>query len=177
MTDESHPTRLTAALLMATAALSVIGMAHHPTGHGHGATLLESLAAIGPTAGLVHGALLAVMLAQLIGQAGLAGRLGWPRLVVQGAFLAQAAGALALTGAAVVNGFTLSPLAQSMVAAGYTQPDQFRPLLWALFAQAQAWAQIGTAAWALALALWGLAVWPRHRPLAWGALLLLVVPL
>uniref|UniRef100_UPI0018CC427B hypothetical protein n=1 Tax=Sandarakinorhabdus oryzae TaxID=2675220 RepID=UPI0018CC427B len=41
----------------------------------------------------------------------------------------------------------------------------------------QAWAQIGTAAWALALALWGLAVWPRHRPLAWGALLLLVVPL
>ncbi|OSZ71879.1 hypothetical protein CAP39_00330 [Sphingomonas sp. IBVSS1] len=169
--------RATAALLIGTAALSVFGMAHHPTGHGHGRTLLESLVNIAPLAMLVHAALLAVMLAQLIGQAGLASRLGPQRLVVQGAFVAQLAGALALAGAAVINGFTLSPMAQSMLAAGYTAPEQYRPLLWALFAQARAWAQIGTAAWAVALVLWALAVWPRHRPLALLALPLVLVPM
>ena len=176
-TNSTDQSRATAVLLVATAALSVLGMAHHPTGHGHGRTLLDSLAAIGPMANLVHAALLALMLAQLIGQAGLASRLGAQRLVVQGAFVAQLAGALALTGAAVINGFTLSAVAQSMVAAGYTAPEQVRPLLWALFGQARAWAQIGTAAWAIALALWGLAAWPHHRRLGLLALPLLLVPL
>lgn len=169
--------RAAGAVLMASAAFSVLGMAHHPTGHGHGRTLLESLAAIGPLANLVHGLLLAVMQAQLIGQAGLATRLGWHRLVVQGAFLAQAAGGLALTGAAVINGFGLSFVAEKMVAAGYVQLDQFKPVLWVLAGQAQAWAQVGTAAWAIALALWGLAAWSRHRALAVEALLLVLVPL
>ena len=176
----AHPAqdqrRAAGALLIASAALSVLGMAHHPTGHGHGATLLQSLASIGPVANLVHAVLLALMLAQLIGQAGLATALGWHRLLVQGAFIAQATGALALTGAAVVNGFGLSFLAGKMVHAGYMQPDQFKPALWVLAGQAQAWAQVGTAAWAIALALWGLAAWPHHRALALAALPLVLVP-
>ena len=169
--------RASGALLVASAALSVLGMAHHPTGHGHGRTLLESLAAIGPLANLVHGLLLAIMLAQLIGQAGLATRLGWNRLVVQGAFIAQAIGGVALTGAAAINGFATAFVAGRLVTGGHVQPDQFKPVLWVLAGQAQAWAQIGTAAWAIALGLWGASVWSRHRPLALAALPLVLVPL
>jgi hypothetical protein len=174
MTANARPA---AALLIAAPALSVLGMAHHPTGHGQGAALLASLAAMGPLANLVHGALLALMLAQLIGQAGLAAQLGWQRLPVLGAAIAQLAGALALTGAAVINGFATPMLARRLMDAGYTGLEQLRPPLWLLSAQAQAWAQIGTGAWAVALALWGLAVWPRHRPLALLAMPLVLVPL
>lgn len=169
--------RAAGALLMFSAALSVLAMAHHPTGHGHGRTLLESLASIGPMARLVHGLLLALMLVQLLGQAGLATRLGWNRLVVQAAFIAQASGGLALLGAAAINGFGVAFVAERMVAARYVQPDQFKPVLWALAGNAQALAQIGTAVWALALVLWGGAVWSRQRALAVAVLPLVLVPL
>ena len=125
----------------------------------------------------MHGLLLAVVLAQLIGQAGLASRLGSQRLVVQGAFIAQLAGAFALTGAAVVNGFALSFVAGRMVAAGFTSPEQVKPILWVLAGLAEAWAQVGTAAWALALGLWGAAVWRQQRGLGLIALPLMLVPL
>lgn len=173
----SDQTRATGALLVVTSALSVFAMLHHPTTHGHGLAALNSLADQGGFAAMIHGSLLALMLGQLIGQAGLATRLGWGRLVVQGAFLAQAAGALALTGAAVINGFALSTLAQRLLAAGMTDPAHYLPSLWALSAQSAAWAQLGTGAWAIALLLWGLAVWPQQRWLAFAALPLVLVPL
>ena len=59
-----------------------------------------------------------------------------------------------------------------LLAAGYILPEQYQPTIWALFGQARAWEQLGTGAWAIALLLWGLAVW-LLRP-DWIALLALV---
>jgi hypothetical protein len=175
-TPEHDQSRLAGGLLIAAALLSVLVMSHHPSTSGHGLAALKGLASIGPQAAVVHGMMLVLLLAQVIGQAGLATRLGWHRLVVQGAFLAQLAGALAIAGAAVINGFALATLAQRMVDAGFTAPGQYKPGLWALFAQAKGWEQASTGAWAIALLLWGLAVWPRRRWLGLAALPLALVP-
>jgi hypothetical protein len=176
-TNASEQPRAAGALLIAASALSVFGMLHHPVAQGEGLQRVQNLAAIGPFAADVHAGLVAVMLIQMIGYAGLATRLGSQRLVVQGAFLAQAAGAMALTGAAAINGFALAAQARRLLAAGYILPEQYQPSIWALFGQARAWEQLGTGAWAIALLLWGLAVWPQQRWLGLLALPLVLVPL
>ena len=107
MRDEEKGSARTAGLTMASAAtLSVLAMAHHPTGmHGSG----------GP-AQLVHGVMIAVLLAMLAGFARFAARRGLNRNLPLAGLVAYSASAAAHLVAATINGFAVPALAARGVA-------------------------------------------------------------
>lgn len=174
--------RLAGALLVALAVTSVLTMTHHPTAHGHGAgEILASLAQVARLNALVHGGLIALMLAVLLLLAEFAGRQVRHVGLARSGMLLYALGAGALTLAGLINGFAVPSLAAG-VGAGH-DAVAFGPVLHFAWGLNQAAAGFGSIAFALAIALWsidlvrrsGLARWVGAYGVGAGALVTVAV--
>ena len=152
--------------LVIGAALSVLEMLHHPLGSGHGVTAVQSLVGISGTANAVHAFLIMVLVAMVFGFTGLTARLGWTTPAARAAFVAYAAGALAMLGAAVVNGFAITRVAHGFAARGVTDPTLIDAVFSVLWAISESWAQVAVSGQGIAIALWSMALLRRNLPLA-----------
>ena len=152
--------------LVVGAALSVAGMLHHPSAGGHGMAAVENLARIGSAANGVHGFLMVVLVALVFGFSGLTNQLGWQTPAARAGFVAYAMGAMAMLGAAVINGFVFSKVAGGFLVQGHSDPLLIDAIFSALGAMSGTWAQVAVGAQAFAFALWAIALRNRNRPLA-----------
>jgi len=129
--------RIAGGALIGAAAVSVLAMAHHPAGADAGAL-----------GGIVHGTMIAVLMASAFGFAHFALRRGAPRPAILAGLIAYALSAVVTIGAATINGFIVPALA----ARGVTDRGLF---LFAWEAN-QALAKLGVYATAAAFAFWSL---------------------
>lgn len=127
--------RLAGAALAGASVLSILAMAHHPSGVGH-----DGLAQI------VHGAMIAIVVVLFSGYVRLARRLGLHRFTVLLALTLCGAGAIANILAATINGFVVGQLVAHGVG-----PDTLR-LCWELN-QALAYGAVYAAS--AAFLIWG----------------------
>jgi hypothetical protein len=148
-TSRRHP--VIGGLLIASPALTLFAMLHHPVAHGNGdQSHVDGLARIAGLASLVHGALIVLMVSTTL----LLGEFSVLRLqrqaLARAGFCLYLLGTSALAGAALVNGFAVSSLVQSAAA---TSPgiDAALALAWQLN---QALAGSGSIALALAIGIW-----------------------
>jgi hypothetical protein len=146
MTENRNGDRAAGIALIASAGLSMLAMAHHPTSLRAGALI-----------GIVHGAMILFTGMMTFGFAQLSRRLGLERPAVLAGLVAYAIGAIAEVGAATVNGFAAPALA-----AHGASHDAF-DALWFLN---QALAGLGVVAIGAAYVLWSLALWRHHRLVA-----------
>jgi hypothetical protein len=104
--------RISGLVLMLAPLLEIVGMAHHPSVHGHDAAqLVQELRAAAGSAAIVHGVLIALMFATLLALTEYSLARGLARAAVRVGLIAYAAGVLALTAAALVSGFVTPRLA------------------------------------------------------------------
>lgn len=135
--EKLHADRIAGGALIAGAAASVLAMAHHPSG-AHG----------GPIGGIVHGAMIVLLMLSAFGFAHFALRRGVGRPAILAGLIAYLVSLLAHVGAATINGFVVPALA----ARGVTDHGLFL-LAWEAN---QALAKLGVFATAAAYALWAL---------------------
>jgi len=104
--------RLPGLVLIGSAAAAIVGMLHHPTGHGAtGAELAESLVEAGPMLRLVHGAMIALLLALTYGVTGYAIRRGLDRPLVLLGLITFVAGIFVMLPAPLLDGFVIADFA------------------------------------------------------------------
>lgn len=138
-------------MLIATAMLSLFAMLHHPVAHSSGAqSHSDAMIRIAGLARLVHGALLATMTLSLVMLAEFAQLRVRSAACVRAGFVVYLIGTLLLGGAALINGFAVPALAES-VAANTTGIEAAYALAWQLN---QALAGAGTIALAAGMAIW-----------------------
>lgn len=149
--------RIAGLVLMLAPLLEIIGMAHHPSAHGHDAAqLVEELRAAAGTAAVVHGILIALMFATLLALIEFSLARGLARAAVRVGLTAYAAGVLALTAAALVNGFVTPRLA--FVNPALVPPDPALTVQLTVLAMLlnQAFAKYGAVLMFAATAAWSL---------------------
>lgn len=118
------------------------------------ASVMRELAAGATFNGWIHGALIALYLCIATGFVGLSRRLGFERPAATAGLVFYVAGTLAMTGAAVINGFALGIFAGRYPQIG---PDQTAALGSAINMAgsiAAVWAGIGAAATSAAILAW-----------------------
>lgn len=99
-------------VLIVAAAATVAGILHHPTGHGAtGEELAASLVQAGPMLRLVHGAMIALLLAMSYGVTAHARRLGLDRDLVLLGLITFIAGILVMMPAPLLDGFVIPDFA------------------------------------------------------------------
>lgn len=139
-------------LLIGSALMGVVVMAHHPTAH-------SVLSSGNPEAAarlnrILHGVAIAAMPLQFIGLLGLSKKLG-PSLATRSALVTQAFGLVAGMGAAVASGFVATGLLLEQVQAGPSaQPS---PLLGYTGMWNQGFAAVYVVATAISIILWSVA--------------------
>ena len=158
-------------VLAIAATISVAGMMYHPSTGGHGMEAVREIAREGSLASVVHGVLLVALGALAFGFSGLTDALGWRSPSARAAFTAYAFGLVSMSGAAVINGFAVNKVARGFLAAGSGNIELIRSQLITLSSLSSTWAQVAVGAQAIALGLWAIALWPKQRVLATGALL------
>jgi hypothetical protein len=160
-TDDTTDTdRAAGALLLAGSLATLVLMTQHPTISSHEiGPVLEQLAAIAGRNRLVHGAIIASSVLAAIGFSGLAARLGWRSLAVRAGALAWLLGLIAFAGAAIVNGFVITSLAEDYTGKAAATQDTLKPLFRLCHHANQTLAQAGTLAASVAILAWSLALW------------------
>ncbi len=99
-------------LLALTTLLSLIVIAHHPMADLHDpARGLANIVALGDRDRWVHGLAILVVLLMTVGLSGFCWRLGIAHPLVMAGWLSQVLGAIALGGAALIDGFVVPDLA------------------------------------------------------------------
>lgn len=153
MTTKTHPDDRNDGVLIAGATLAALFlMLHHPTsasGAGEDGHLLSDW-----SNSLVHGAMIACLIALSVGLDGVRYRLGERALLARGGAILIAGGFLALGGAALVSGF-----ASGRLAAQTTDPavhDAGGHVLWALN---QSLTSLGSLLIAAGAAAWAPRLW------------------
>lgn len=132
--------------LIAIALVSLFAMLHHPVAHGGGGTShATALAAIAKLASLVHGVLIALMVAGCMLLAEFAALRVRRVALVRAGRQAYLMGTIALSGAALVNGFAVPALVTSS-AADASGIDAALALAWQLNQALAAAGSIGLAA-------------------------------
>lgn len=150
--DARRPYRRRGALALGLGSvLTVLAMAHHPTGVAQ----TESVRAVVQGAALaawVHGILIVLQFVVLFGFLEFAEELGWEFRRVRSATAAYALGAVAMTGAALVNGFVVPRLTLDHAMRGGT--EALTPSLRFAWQANQVLAQAGTIAISAAIVGW-----------------------
>jgi len=155
--------RLSAALIGSSWILSIVLMTHHPTTHGGGmAAALEEMAHEAPLAGFVHGGLVVLMVLGLCGFTGFVRILGWHRPAVRAGMIGYALGVVAMSGAALTNGFVLQGIARGYVQGSVADPESLRNILELCHQVNQVLARAGVFAFAGAVVAWSLVMLPRR---------------
>ncbi|HEX5183228.1 MAG TPA: hypothetical protein VFW19_08770 [Allosphingosinicella sp.] len=151
--------RIYGGLLLASALLSLLAAAHHPEIHAHDlATALRTLAGETRFILAVHGVLIALALAELIGFYGFARLLGPGRPLPAAGLIFMAVGMAAMVGAAAINGLAVPAFAsdyRGLAPADMKAAAMLLRLCWDLN---QALASIGALAWGAALLAWSVAL-------------------
>ena len=142
--DTQRSDRLVGVILLITAVLTVVTMAHHPSGHSGNLGLV------------VHGAMIALLSSMYFGLCYYSMRRDIARLLVLAALVAYSLNYFAHIIAATINGFIVPALAER----GRDIPHALFILAWE---SNQAFARLGTVATAVALSLWGLDLLLREK--------------
>jgi hypothetical protein len=110
--DDKLPSGRTAGIMIASASvLSVLFMAYHPTIHPHHTDdLFAEMNKVAFANRIVHGFLIALTGVLVCGFSCLASRLGFSSSVVRAGFVAYVMGSIAISAAALINGFMLPDL-------------------------------------------------------------------
>lgn len=104
--------RLPGLVLIGAAAATIVGMLHHPTGHGStGEELADSLVQARPMLRLVHGAMIALLLAMTYGVTAYANRRGLDRPLVLLGLITFIAGIFVMLPAPLLDGFVIADFA------------------------------------------------------------------
>lgn len=149
--------RLAGWTLVVAAVLSLVAMSHHPVGHGADpGAIMRSILEIAATSAVVHGSLIALMLATAWALLELSAWRGFSSALVRAALPLYVIGVLAMIVAALVNGFVTTRIAARFIdadAAGQLQAQGLFALCWAINQTA---AKFAVALFAGAIALWSL---------------------
>lgn len=135
--------RTVGVILLIAAVLTVVTMAHHPSGHGGALGLV------------VHGTMIVLLSSTFFGFCYYSMRRGLGRLLILAALVAYALNYFAHIIAATVNGFIVPALAEH----GQDIPHALFLFAWE---SNQAFARLGTVATAVAFGLWGLDLMRRE---------------
>jgi hypothetical protein len=96
-------------ILITAAVLEIIGMAHHPSVHTQEITqAMEQIRHLGYLSAVVHGVLIACMLAIAYGLSEFALRRGLTRPLIRAGAIAYAVGVMLMVGAALVSGYLMA---------------------------------------------------------------------
>jgi len=162
--------RTAGAIIVAASLLSLLMMAHHPSGSTRDmAVFVEQVARVGALNRVVHGALIALLAALLFGFAEFSRVFGAGRSLVRAALVAYAIGTAADIGAATINGFAVGRVAAHYAGADTAVLEQLRALLHLGWAMNQSLADLGEVARAIAIVLWSLAILRTRTQLLLGA--------
>jgi len=157
-------------VLIATSLLSILLMAHHPTAASHdSAAIAAEIVQKAPLSRFVHGALIAMVGAQIFALIALCHRLGFEQSTVRAGFVSYALGAAAMIGAALISGFVVSSLSESYAPLAAGELDAYRHLLRLSMAGNQALAKFGVVAMSVAIVLWSIAAFRGGRANLWLA--------
>ncbi len=150
-------------VLVALSLLSVLVMAHHPEVRAHDpAAALQQMHAVSGMNEWVHGALIAAMLIVCVCLGEFARLRGLRRFKVRAGWLAYQFGVVAMTGAALNNGFV------SVAIAGHADaPIALMPALIYGHEFANACAVTGVFGMSAAIALWSLDLLGERGPARW----------
>lgn len=132
--------------------------------------VLKQMAAEAQFNGWVHGILMALYLVLVSGFAGFSRSLGADKPLVSLAMVAFAGGAVAMIGAAVINGFALGLFAERYAA---IRPEQYISVtasINALGSLSGTWAGVGAVASSAAILLWSIELLKLHN--VWRAIAL-----
>lgn len=159
MTPNSQALKIAGATLVTASALAVLAMSHHPTAHGSTANeWVSEMARVGGLSRAVHAAMIATVVAIWLALDAWSDTRGG-RGPVRVAAKLYGLGALAMIGAALINGFAVDSLAARALAGGLEAMDdavRVIPLSWALN---QTLAGFGVFAMCGAIAAWSLDLW------------------
>jgi hypothetical protein len=146
--------RTAAVLLVAAPVLEIIGMAHHPTVRVRDiAQAVEEMRALATPAAWVHGILIALMLATFFALTEFA-RPRLARAVVRAGLIAYGVGVIAMTGAAVVDGFVTPGLAFATPVPGAQDLQITAQLMYFSMLCNRALASLGAVAMSCGIAAW-----------------------
>ena len=151
--------------------LSLIVVAHHPVADLHDPSMgLRNIVALGSADRWVHGLLILLVLLMTTGFSGFAWRLGVAHPLVMAGWLSQVFGAVAITGAALIDGFVIPDLAAQGVSGG-AAPAGIYDLLHLCGAWLQADTKLGFVLTALSAVFFGHALLHHRGGALWIGLL------
>lgn len=153
-TVPTSATRSAAILLIAASILEIIGMAHHPVVRVRDvAEAVVQLRAVSTLAVWVHGVLIALMLANFFALTEFA-RARFAHAVVRAGWIAYAVGVIAMTGAALVDGFISPRIAVEAPAASAADLQIIAQLVYFSMLCNRALASLGAVAMSVGIAAW-----------------------
>lgn len=157
--------RIAGLILISASVLLFVMVLHHPQAGGHGTTeWLGSLERVSSLSRAVHGALIVNVI--LIWLSLTEYSVSRPRALVRSAWLCFGLGALAMIGAALLNGFVLSALASQAIKSGATAQAEILHLLPLSWAMNQTLSAFGLLMSSVGMALWALDQWRAGVKLA-----------
>jgi hypothetical protein len=164
--------RTAGVVLIATSLLSVLLMAHHPSAASHDtAGIAAEIAGKAPLSRFVHGALIAMIGAQIFAFVEFCRRIGLGDGAVRAGFIGYALGACAMIGAALISGFLVSDLSEHYRSLAAGELDAYRHLLRFAMAANQTLAKFGVVAMSAGIVSWSIAIVRGSRAPRWlGAL-------
>jgi hypothetical protein len=152
--------------------LSVLLMTHHPSVGSHAiADAVDEIATKAVTSKVVHGTLIALMVALIYAFVEFSAHLGLRRAPVRAALIAYVIGSGALIGAALISGFLISSLGLVYAHARPDELDAMRHLLNLSGLANRTLANFGVVAISAAILLWSIALLQREPRHVWIGLL------
>lgn len=145
--------------------LALVGLANHPVASGTDLlAALRAMEAIGYINSIIHGFLMAMMVAVLFGFIGFSRRLGFEQPLVQAGFLAQCVGTFAALSAAIIDGWVYRRLAIAYVDTAADKVDLIRGLFNLSAAMVATWGRLWLIGLAAAVLLWSIVLMRREGP-------------
>jgi hypothetical protein len=162
--ESDRDARIAGIVLVTVPLLSILMMAHHPSAGAHDpAGLVAEIAEKAPLSRIVHGALIALMGAELFAFIAFCKRVGFERSEVRAGFVAYSIGTGAMIGAALISGFIVSDLAAYYVQQASGDATSFVDLSRLAMTGNQALAKLGVVAMSAAIVLWSVALFRGGR--------------
>ena len=154
-TPSAMSARAAGALLIVASIFELIAMAHHPSVHAADvAQAIVQLRAVSAAAAWVHGVLIALMLAGFFALTEFAWQRGITRPAIRAGLIAYAVGVVAMTGAALVDGFVTPRVAMLSPGVSATDLQVTAQLLKLCMVFNQALASLGTVAMSVGITAW-----------------------
>ncbi|MEM7311808.1 MAG: hypothetical protein AAF497_01525 [Planctomycetota bacterium] len=167
--NPTHKNNLLAGItLIASSVLTVFAMLHHPVAHSH--NFEELVAEIDSFQGVnqwVHAGAIGMMMLMVLGLSYLGSRLGFERIIVRGAMISFCMGAIAMVGAATIDGFVIHSFLGGFEIRGETDAELGYAILRVFTSINRTLALLGVFMMSTGALLFGTAALCCTRPLQW----------